>query len=280
MNFNKDQLCEIHSLGKTTRESLISARQVKSLATHKILFAGFTDAGPGYRFVRHAPNFNQILACTGGEGRVFINRRWQSCPAGHAYINASNSFCAYEIQSGSRWQLCWLIFDQQASLPAVMSGATPRLIQTDTLGLKHAITGLCHEASGEAEPAAMELWSALTHRKALHILQPPDTDPRLDKLWYLVRQELGGNWNLTRLARCAGVSAESLRRLSLEYHDAPPLAHLTRLRMHYAADLLACTREKISTVAARVGYEDPFAFSNAFKRVMGHSPSHQRDHQK
>lgn len=280
MRLVKDQLCEIHSLGKTTRETLTSARQVKSLSSYQILFAGYTDAGRGYRFVRHAPAFNQILAITGGEGRALIDGRWRPCLPGHAYVTPAHSFYAYEVRPGHRLQLCWLIYDQQARLPGLDRGDAPRLVQTDTLGLKHAIAGLCHEAAGETEPAAMQLLSALVHRQALRILQPSNTDQRLERLWLLVRRDLGGAWDLARLARSAGMSAESLRRLCLEHLDAPPLAHLTRLRMQYAADLIACTKEKIATIAARVGYADAFAFSNAFKRVIGRPPSHQRDYQR
>ncbi|MFT3869912.1 MAG: AraC family transcriptional regulator [Nibricoccus sp.] len=274
------QLCEIHSLGKTTRETLASARQVKSLSAHKILFAGHTVAGRGYRFVRHAPAFNQILAVTGGEGRAMVDGRWRPCPTGHVYISPARSFCAYEVRPGHNWRLCWLIYDPAATLPGLRAGSAPRLVQADTLGLHHAITGLCHEAAGEAEPAAMELLSALVHRQALRMLQPSSADPRLERLWLVVRSDLGGAWDLARLARCAGMSGESLRRLCLEYLGAPPLAYLTRLRMQYAADLIACTKEKIATIAGRVGYVDAFAFSNAFKRVLGRPPSHQRNLQK
>lgn len=280
MKLVKDQLCEIHSLGKTTRETLTSARLIKSLSSHKILFAGLTDAGPGYRFVRHAPAFNQILAVTGGDGRVLIDGHWRPCPVGHAYLTPAHSLCAYEVRPGHRWQLCWLIYEQTDRLPGLEAGSAPRLVQADTLGLNHAIAGLCHEAAGEAEPSAMELLSALVHRQALRIIQPSSADQRLERLWLMVRRDLGDAWDLARLARCAGMSAESLRRLCLEHLGAPPLTHLTRLRMRYAADLLACTREKIATIATRVGYEDAFAFSNAFKRVIGHPPSRQRDYQK
>ena len=51
------------------------------------------------------------------------------------------------------------------------------------------------------------------------------------------------------------------------------MAYVTNLRMLCAADLLACTREKI---AARTGYGDAFAFSSAFKREMGLPPSEYR----
>jgi AraC-like DNA-binding protein len=50
------------------------------------------------------------------------------------------------------------------------------------------------------------------------------------------------------------------------------MAHLTRLRMLAAADLLCHSQEKISSIAARIGYGDGFAFSTAFKREMGMCP--------
>jgi transcriptional regulator GlxA family with amidase domain len=64
--------------------------------------------------------------------------------------------------------------------------------------------------------------------------------------------------------------------LCLRHCGRPPLAHLTHLRMLFAADLLSCTREKITSIAARTGYGDAFAFSNAFKREMGVPPSRYR----
>ena len=42
--------------------------------------------------------------------------------------------------------------------------------------------------------------------------------------------------------------------------------------MAMAADLLCNPDETVSTVAEKVGYTTPFAFSAAFKRVRGISP--------
>ncbi|MFE2085488.1 helix-turn-helix domain-containing protein, partial [Streptomyces scopuliridis] len=54
----------------------------------------------------------------------------------------------------------------------------------------------------------------------------------------------------------------------------PPLTYLTRWRMTLAADLLA-EREAatVAAIARALGYSDPFAFSAAFKRIRGVSPS-------
>ena len=52
-----------------------------------------------------------------------------------------------------------------------------------------------------------------------------------------------------------------------------PIRYLTEWRMHVAADLLASTDLGVAQVARRVGYESEEAFSRAFKRNVGRSPS-------
>jgi AraC-like DNA-binding protein len=266
-------LCETHSLGPTTREWLVVGRQVPSFQYTRTIAAGHSDARHGYEFVRLRPAFSQILACMQGEGRVLIDGRWQPCPAGWAYITAPRSLCAYHVRPGGRWRVCWILYDEKTKLPSIEPGQPPRLVSMDATGLQLVIKGLCHEAGAQAEPATLDVWATLLHRLVLRLLQPGDSDPRLAQLWLAVRHDLAGDWSLARMARCAGMSAESLRRLCQRNFGRPPLAQLTHLRMQFAADLLSCTGEKVTTIASRVGYGDAFAFSNAFKRATGLPPS-------
>jgi AraC-like DNA-binding protein len=53
----------------------------------------------------------------------------------------------------------------------------------------------------------------------------------------------------------------------------PPLDHLLHLRMHVAGRELRRTNATVSAIGAASGYTSDAAFSNAFKRVMGTSPS-------
>jgi AraC-like DNA-binding protein len=269
-------LCEIHSLGPATHEWLVGTRQVPAFHLTHTRVAGYSEAQHGYEFVRHSPVFSQVLACIGGEGEVLIDGRWQRCPAGLAYVTAPRALCAYQVRPRGRWQVCWVLYEEVMQLPALEAGQAPRLVRADATGLHLAIEGLCHEAGAEAEQGAMEFWAALVHRQVLRILQPAGGDPRLSQLWSAVRHDLGGAWDLSRMAKCAGMSQESLRRLCLRYVGRPPLSHLAHLRMLFAADLLSCTREKIASIAARAGYGDAFAFSTAFKRVMRMPPSRYR----
>ena len=45
--------------------------------------------------------------------------------------------------------------------------------------------------------------------------------------------------------------------------------HVTWLRMRKACELLATTNLKVETVANTVGYQNPFVFSNTFKKWIG-----------
>ena len=53
----------------------------------------------------------------------------------------------------------------------------------------------------------------------------------------------------------------------------PPMQYLLEWRMALAKDLLRRERPPLAEVAERVGYESASAFSTAFTRLTGCSPS-------
>ena len=55
-----------------------------------------------------------------------------------------------------------------------------------------------------------------------------------------------------------------------------PIRYLTEWRMHLAERALATTDISVVAIARRVGYDSEEAFSRAFKRARGLSPSHWR----
>ncbi|MYV98694.1 AraC family transcriptional regulator [Streptomyces sp. SID3343] len=83
-------------------------------------------------------------------------------------------------------------------------------------------------------------------------------------------------WTIAALAAEAGVSRTTLAQRFTALVGTPPLAYLTEWRMALAADLLTERESTVAAVARRVGYSDPFAFSTAFKRVRGLSPTAHR----
>ncbi|MGH8251601.1 MAG: AraC family transcriptional regulator [Steroidobacteraceae bacterium] len=83
-------------------------------------------------------------------------------------------------------------------------------------------------------------------------------------------------WTIDELAAKTGASRATLARRFHELVGEPPMTFLKNWRMAMAADLLGNPDETLSTVAEKVGYATPFAFSAAFKRVRGISPQEHR----
>jgi AraC-like DNA-binding protein len=83
-------------------------------------------------------------------------------------------------------------------------------------------------------------------------------------------------WTLDKLAAESGASRSSLARRFHDLVGEPPMTFLKNWRMAMAADLLCQPDETVGTVAEKVGYATPFAFSAAFKRVRGLSPQEHR----
>jgi AraC-like DNA-binding protein len=272
MGGNPKELREIHSLGRKTREWMVSSRQVPGFGATHTRIAGFSEARDGYEFARFSPSFSVILITERGEGRALVDAAWHSFPAGYAYVTAPHALHAFHIVPGSRWRLHWVLYEESARLPTVESGRKPRLIPVDGTGFRLAVEGLCHENAGKADPGIMKFWAVLVDRMVWRILESEMGEPRLDQLWLAIREDVGGTWNLRRMARCIGMSEENLRRLCHRHVHRSPMSHLTYLRMLAATDLLCHSTEKIASIAARTGYADAFSFSTAFKREMGTPP--------
>ncbi|WP_204061319.1 AraC family transcriptional regulator [Microbispora corallina] len=98
-------------------------------------------------------------------------------------------------------------------------------------------------------------------------------DPAVGGALRLLHGDPARRWTVAALAAAAGVSRAAFAARFTGLVGEPPLTYLTGWRMTLAADLLRDTDATVAAVARQVGYGDPFAFSVAFKRSRGVSPS-------
>jgi AraC-like DNA-binding protein len=98
-------------------------------------------------------------------------------------------------------------------------------------------------------------------------------DPAIGKALRLLHDDPGRRWTVAALAAEAGMSRAAFAARFASLVGRPPLAYLTGWRMTLAADLLRDTEATVAAIAREVGYADAFAFSVAFKRARGTSPS-------
>jgi AraC-like DNA-binding protein len=105
-------------------------------------------------------------------------------------------------------------------------------------------------------------------------------DPIVGKSLALLHGSPAHPWTIAGLADEVGISRSALVERFTRYLSEPPIAYLTRWRLHLAARLLEKTSRGVAEIAAEVGYESEAAFNRAFKREFGQPPGRYRSERK
>ena len=103
------------------------------------------------------------------------------------------------------------------------------------------------------------------------------TDPVIGRALRLMQDAPDESWTVARLGHETGLSRAAFARRFTELVGEPPMAFLTGWRLSLAADLLGEPGATVTSVARRVGYGTPYAFSTAFKRFHAVSPQQHRE---
>ncbi|MDB6121226.1 MAG: Transcriptional regulator, AraC family [Pedosphaera sp.] len=269
-------LSETHIVGKQTKELIVRAEQCRALQLHQIAHVGIADASPPYQMVRANLSGSYMLACFSGQGRILLDGRWQVCREGMACLAPPHVLHAFHAMPKTRWGFCWVRYEQPAEQQPIITSASPVLVRFEAAPLRAAIMGLYHEVNGTAEPGIIHHWVELIQSYVVRFVQPWHVDDRLWRLWKIVGRKLGESWTVSKLCDEAHYSGEHLRRLCHRQLGRSPMHQVTYLRMQHAAALLESTDNKIEAIATLVGYQNPFVFSNTFKKWIGWRPSEYR----
>ncbi len=176
------------------------------------------------------------------------------------------------------------LFDPRMNaLPPVFvvspSGAAQKWVQA---GIEYAMhqTTLVGDDRFEVPPEIPQM--LLTEVLKLHLASTPASeqgfvralrDPVAGAAMALIHETPERKWTVADLAASRNVSVSLLDDRFREVLGVPPSRYLTGWRMHVAQDLLASTDLGVASIAHRVGYDSEEAFSRAFKRGHGVSPS-------
>jgi len=107
---------------------------------------------------------------------------------------------------------------------------------------------------------------------ALRAPPAPLVDARIAALVARLGDDDRRSWSVPALARAAGVGETALRAGFRALTGSAPRAYLERRRLERAAHRLVDSRRRIGDIAAEAGYDDPYHFSRAFRRVFGVAP--------
>ena len=102
-------------------------------------------------------------------------------------------------------------------------------------------------------------------------------DPLVGRALALLHGRPAHAWTLEELAAEVAASRSALADRFVQLVGYPPIQYLTQWRMQIAARRLLDPGAKVAIVAHEVGYESEAAFSRAFKKFVGRSPSEWRN---
>lgn len=241
-----------------------------------IVHAGIAETHAPYQIIRTNQTTSYFLACFGGRGRVMVDGRWRFIRPGLACLLPAHAHNAFEALPGDPWRFAYVCYQQRAGGEPKSSPSSPVVTEFEPEPLRLAIKGLTAECRSQAHASQVDQWLELVQSYVRTFTMPFPPDSPVQTLWQKVLVRLHEPWSANTLAREAGCSWESLRRLCSRELGRSPLQHLTHLRMRRATELLTTTDLRLRAVAQAVGYADPLAFSNAFKASIGCRPSEYR----
>jgi len=101
-------------------------------------------------------------------------------------------------------------------------------------------------------------------------------DPAVGTALELIHTRPGHSWTIDELAAAGNVSRATLAARFRQQVGVPPMTYLAKWRLTLASDLLGEPRLTLAAIARDIGYSSAFAFSTAFKKQFGVSPTRYR----
>lgn len=98
-------------------------------------------------------------------------------------------------------------------------------------------------------------------------------DPQLASALRQIHADVGRDWTIAELAASVGMSRSSFARHFTAAVGAAPVEYLLEWRMALAKDALLHGNKPLTEIAFDIGYQSASAFSTAFSRIVGCSPT-------
>ena len=248
--------------------------------------AGYFPQAQGHYVERkEGASTHLIIACLRGQGWVRSRLGERSVESGDLVWFRANQPHSYGANDNDPWTIGWVHFTGEEA------EAWSKLV-----GFSNEPVAILNHASAEGVAAlkieqiylmlelgysAPELISAsLMLRSALNLAAHAvrtggptrSASERIASVRDHLRETFAQPHRLEALAKAAGLSVPHFCTLFRKLTGYAPIDFLIRQRVQAACRLLDTTDQSISTVAAEVGYEDPYYFTRCFRRVIGSSP--------
>ena len=257
-------------IGDDCFEIFITQDLYPEMLRHGVHMAGVAQLRPSYVVERTDPAMHTLLFTTGGQGRLTTTESSVLIEPGTMAAVPAQTQWRFEIE-GSEWDMVWVLLPNDAHWAALMppiGEVRPSDLTQNLLHLGHVIAQERTLSSATRETS----FAKLNHYLNLALQQSDTEEDRLTRAFHQIEQALHKPWTVQDMAQLTFYSEPHLFRLCQQRYGMSPKQWLRQQRIERACQLLTQTDWPVAELAQRLGFSDPFNFSNTFKRVQGISP--------
>ena len=176
----------------------------------------------------------------------------------------------YEADAERPWQYIWIGFTTEEQLPEEFF--QPVISCPDAGELFQEMKSCSSMENGRSAYLSACLWKLI----ALLLERGKSKSDYIDKALNCMHSEYSQGITIKEIADRLGLDRSYFSTVFSERVGISPSEYLINLRLTKAAELMRIYRERPSTAAMSVGYEDLYHFSKIFKKHFGVSPREYR----
>lgn len=264
---------------KETNHSVV----FKSRSDLSFYSAGHEACAPGQHYGPKFRAYQMIHFVLSGKGRLEVGGRSFALYAGDAFLIPAETVAYYEADREDPWHYTWVNFLGITSRQYLLD-----LMETtdETYVLRGLPVQKYYATIQEVLPLDASSISdyLLANSLTLYILSQLFYDTGFDhssvhkgsvaeKVKLYLDVNYYENLEIQQVARQFGIHPNYLTRIFRTAYGVGPKEYLIERKLKKAEGLLATTDYPVSVVADSLGFGDVFAFSRAFKKRTGRSPS-------
>lgn len=222
-----------------------------------------------------------VLVCVLGAGRVRVGGTTHEVRRGQVVVLPPNVPHAYEADTGDPWTLWWVHVLGRDLEEFLRSSGMTAAQPVRQLGDVYRPVSLIEEIVGAMERGDTDASLLAASGAAWHLMAQLCAEqvagaaalPVIDAARDYIVANLAEPLTVASLAAMARMSPSHFAAQFRQRVGTSPIRFQTQVRMGRARELLDTTTRNVDSIAAEVGYDDPFYFSRLFRSIHDVAPS-------
>lgn len=242
---------------------------------------GYQNCTPSHSYGPAVRDHYILHLVTGGKGCFTILGKTYTVSAGKFFFIPPDTLNYYEADAADPWQYTWIGMKGDILAPFFerlgISAENP--VGKFTAELYELAKNIFEDMSNDvtASLSAVGRCYLFLHclERGLGITETAQKRPseNVERAMALIDKSLHKPLSVAALADKVGIDRSYLCSVFKRELGCSPQQYILNRKMDKAKYFLSSTAENVKYIALSLGYDDPFVFSRAFKKVTGMSPS-------